>query len=187
MCFFHGFPHESVPGTRPTFSGCRDQVRLPAHNRPSGLNVGQRRPAGSELAERLGEALQRNTHAHRALLQHIERHARRLSGIEAGQELLGQWIAEDAAVRETNLERPGSGLASVDLNLHACAQNGPERRGDLDRGGKGLAVLRLDPVQPSDMDDQDLLAVLGLADLAHRTLIRRLGGADDAASSSNNG
>ena len=30
----------SVPGTQPTFSGCRVQVRLPAHNRPSGLNVG---------------------------------------------------------------------------------------------------------------------------------------------------
>ena len=31
---------EILLGTVPTFSGCRDQVRLPAHNRPSGTNVG---------------------------------------------------------------------------------------------------------------------------------------------------
>ena len=30
----------STVGTLPTFSGCLVHVRLPAHNRPSGLNVG---------------------------------------------------------------------------------------------------------------------------------------------------
>ncbi len=41
----------SGTGTKPTYSGCRVQVRLPALNRPSGLNVGSpahfRRSAGT--------------------------------------------------------------------------------------------------------------------------------------------
>ncbi len=154
----------SVFGTKPKFGGSLPSVRLPAHNRPSGLNVGSARrrpaPSGGRRSPPLssGAGLIIRTRPRRGICRptvgnspftRIDRLARSIEDLQAIVRTLGEKAKQKPAHIARNVRKTSARGRFCELQ-HGCRKRMPVMHLlQLSAGGKALSTALRRATRPS--------------------------------------